>query len=146
MTSSNGVLSSELQVRVSMSNVHNSGHFISHRLPLTIQPSPQSMPLDLWYFCIYICISSCFCTLSSLSSLHRLPLTMILKYIPSPSPQNMSILLPSVYFCIFLFLIRIIQHHVQSAEFWQFYLAANNPDITSKYSHSRFVFFAIYFF
>ena len=82
--------------------------------------------------------------ISSLSSLHRLPLTMILKYIPSPSPQNMSILLPSVYFCIFLFLIRIIQHHVQSAEFWQFYLAANNPDITSKYSHSRFVFFAIY--
>ena len=174
MTSSNGVLSSELQVRVSMSNVHNSGNFISlHRLPLTIQSSlqsmpldiwyfcnyicicncflyimmsnvhssgnfislhsPQSMPLDLWYFCIYICICNCFCKLSypmftipaisSLPILHRLTLTI------QPSKY---VLLPSVYFCIFVFVIKIIQHHVQSAEIWQFYLAANNPAITSK--------------
>ena len=138
MTSSNGVLSSELQVRVSMSNVHNSGNFISLH-------SPQSMPLDLWYFCIYICICKCFCKLSyptftiraisSLTILHRLTLTI------QPSKY---VLLPYVYFCIFVFVIKIIQHHVQSAEIWQFYLAANNPAITSKYSHPRCVFFAIY--
>ena len=67
--------------------------------------------------------------------LHRLTLTI------QPSKY---VLLPSVYFCIFVFVIKIIQHHVQSAEIWQFYLAANNPAITSKYSHPRCVFFAIY--
>ena len=103
------------------------------------------MPLDLWYFCIYICICNCFCKLSypmftipaisSLPILHRLTLTI------QPSKY---VLLPSVYFCIFVFVIKIIQHQVQSAEIWQFYLAANNPAITSKYSHPRCVFFAIY--
>ena len=73
--------------------------------------------------------------ISSLTILHRLTLTI------QPSKY---VLLPSVYFCIFVFVIKIIQHHVQSAEIWQFYLAANNPAITSKYSHPRCVFFAIY--
>ena len=111
MTSSNGVLSSELQVRVSMSNVHNSGNFISlHRLPLTIQSSLQSMPLELRYFCIYICICNCFLYImmsnvhnSGHFISHRLPLTI------QPSPQSMP--LDLWYFCIYICISSCFLHY-----------------------------------